>query len=344
MVLIGRRGGFDKATGSGVGRYMYELDKRLKAQKGLSVHRFEPSTAALGSGMSLVINTTLTDFSNYDIIHKLNVYPAIPLRKSKAIVITTLHDYAVTKSMRLLTRLNFGHNLWTKLGLELSLLSSDYMIANSTQTRDEMIKDGYDRNRVFAVDLGIDDRFISGIPSKKNKKFVVGWMGNYGGEENTEFMLRLSNYLTDDFILEVWGPEAGRGAYDEKGMAMVEKHAKKIMVMGFAPEGKIVETYDGFDAYINTSGVESFGLSIIEAQARGLPVIIYKHARISREVRRYCFEAEDVRHMALILQDLKNNGYNEKLRKRAKEYARSFTWGKTTRETLDIYRKVLERD
>ena len=43
--------------------------------------------------------------------------------------------------------------------------------------------------------------------------------------------------------------------------------------------------------------------------------------------------------MALKIQNLKRNGYNEKLKKKAMEYARSFTWEKTADETVKIYLK-----
>ena len=36
-------------------------------------------------------------------------------------------------------------------------------------------------------------------------------------------------------------------------------------------------------------------------------------------------------------------GRYEKLQKKATAYARSFTWEKTARETLEVYKKVLEK-
>jgi alpha-1,3-rhamnosyl/mannosyltransferase len=85
---------------------------------------------------------------------------------------------------------------------------------------------------------------------------------------------------------------------------------------------------------------EGFGIPIIEAQSRGLPVIIYKKGKIPKEVRKYCFEAESPEHMAQIIENLKENGYNETLQKKATEYARSFTWKRCARETLEVYKSV----
>jgi len=67
-----------------------------------------------------------------------------------------------------------------------------------------------------------------------------------------------------------------------------------------------------------------------------------RYIKIPKEVRKYSFEAESPEHMAQIIEELKENGYNEKERKKAMEYARSFTWEKTAKETLNVYKKVLE--
>ena len=105
----------------------------------------------------------------------------------------------------------------------------------------------------------------------------------------------------------------------------------------------LVNIYDSFNVFVFPSLYEGFGLPILEAQSRGLPVIIYKYGKIPKEVRKYCFEAESPEHMAQIIENIKENGYNEKLRKKATEYARSFTWEKCARETLEVYKKVLEK-
>ena len=67
---------------------------------------------------------------------------------------------------------------------------------------------------------------------------------------------------------------------------------------------------------------------MLEAQTRGLPVVIYKKANIPREVRKMCIEADDEAHMAQILEDIKRNGFSDKKRKAIMDYARGFTWAK----------------
>jgi glycosyltransferase involved in cell wall biosynthesis len=116
-----------------------------------------------------------------------------------------------------------------------------------------------------------------------------------------------------------------------------------VHLKGYAPGEKIIEIYDSFDIFVFPTPYESFGLPILEAQSRGLPVIIYKYGKIPKEVRKYCFEAESPEHMTRIIENLKENGYNEKLKEKATAYARSFTWEKCARETIDAYIKILKK-
>ena len=132
----------------------------------------------------------------------------------------------------------------------------------------------------------------------------------------------------------------GKLGYNRDKIIEIAKGDKRIKFLGFAPEDKLVSIYDSFDAFVFPSYYEGFGIPIIEAQSRGLPVIIYKYGKIPKEVRKYCFEAESPEHMAQIIENIKENGYNEKLRKKAIVYARSFTWKKTAKATLEVYKKV----
>jgi alpha-1,3-rhamnosyl/mannosyltransferase len=103
-----------------------------------------------------------------------------------------------------------------------------------------------------------------------------------------------------------------------------------------------VKAYDSFDAFAFPSMYEGLGHPILEAKARGLLVILYKYGKIPKEVRRYCFEAESPEHMAQIIENLNENGYNKKLQRKATEYARSFTWERCAKETLIVYKRSFE--
>ena len=132
----------------------------------------------------------------------------------------------------------------------------------------------------------------------------------------------------------------------DKNMLLRFKHDNSLDNVdfnGYLKEDSKLKAYDAFDTFAFPSLYEGLGSPILEAKSRGLPVIIYKYGKIPKEVRKYCFEAESPEHMAQIIEDLKENGYNEKLKKKATKYARTFTWERCARETIDAYIKILKK-
>ena len=324
--------------------YVYNLYKNL-----IKLDRYiEPIgidvSARLGKGFSIMLDSFNRDFSKYDIVHNLDLNPFFPIRRGNALIINTVHDLAFVFDKR--SNEDVKHSLkdliWlnvvTKLGLK-STLSADYLIAVSTLTKEDLIKLDYDKDKIFVVNHGVDKRYLSKIKNGKEKnKFVIGYVGALRTRKNPEFFINAFKKLNNNYELQIWG----KLGYERDRLIRLTSNLKNIKFKGFAPEDKKVEIYDSFDVFVFPSLYEGFGIPIIEAQARGLPVIIYKYGMIPKEVRKYCFEAESPEHMAQIIEELKENGYNEKERKKAMEYARSFTWERTAKETLDVYKKVLK--
>jgi glycosyltransferase involved in cell wall biosynthesis len=344
VALLGIKGDFSPDSGAGIQRYMFELYTNLaKITKDIDKVEFKP-IKLIGNGLSFALETFFADLSNYNILHNLMPVPFLGNVKSRNILITTAHDFQTI----LYPQFTFDHGvtlmdkLWLMLVINPGIkraLSSDYLICDSTQTKDEAIKLGFDKDKIFVINLGVDKRFFEPITKKRGRSiFTVGYLGALRKRKNLEFGIIAANLISDrNIFFDIWGKKE----YEYEYLKSIEKN-KNIKFKGFAPENKIVNIYDSFDVFIFPSLHEGLGLPILEAQARGLPVIIYKYGKIPKEVRKYCLEAESPEHMAQIIEHIKENGYNEKERKKAMEYARSFTWEKTARETLEVYKKVLE--
>ena len=297
---------------------------------------------AIGPAFSIMLQSLFKNFEGYDILHNPDFRPFFPMRKGKAKTISTSHGLEfLFDPIRDFDRSLRGRlRSATVLPLALhSLRISDYMIAVSSLVKENAIEWGYDKDRIFVVNDFIGKEFITKeIKEKKARsKFVIGYLGTFRlrknvGEAIKAFMLLKGN----DYSFELWGKQN----FEYKNLVKQAANDKRIVFRGPAPEEKIVDIYDSFDAFVFPSLYEGFGLPILEAQARGLPVIIYKYGKIPKEVRRYCFEAESPEHMAQIIEELKENGYNEKKRREAMDYARSFTWEKTAKKTLEVYIEV----
>jgi glycosyltransferase involved in cell wall biosynthesis len=329
---------------AGVWRYNNGLNSnRSLIPKSMQIDYIDvPTSRAFGSALPLALQTSFKAFDGYDIVHNLSTYPFYPRGRKNFILVTTAHEMQPVLHPELTpVRLrSFSDRLWEELiskpGLN-CLFSSDYAIAGSKQTVEGLVKGGFDRKRIFLTPLGIDKRFFSPIKKHKSKAFKVGTIGTCAPQKNTFFSIDAIKAVEDQNVeFEIWGKSTyGKALFDER-----INGDSRIKIMGLARDQQIIDIYDSFDAFVFPSLFEGFGIPIIEAKSRGLPVILYKGGYISPEIREHCFEARDPEHMAEIIDGIKANGYNQKLRKKAIASARKFTWDVTMRETIKAYSRM----
>lgn len=359
------KGEFSGESASGIIVYTSGIYSNLCKMRGIDIKKLEYEGISAAYHMpsmlhvSYLLNSLVSDFSGYDIIHNPHALrPFIPMNKGKALLVSTCHDVAplttgdlATKTLesddksikevmrRNLVTANMEMTKFTLIrGFELAL-KSDYMIANSIQSMDEVLSFGYDKKRISVVNYGIDERFFAASKSKQSSEFKLGYMGSFELKKNLQFAIKAMKYVKDPKIkLELWGTRTIESKLLEKAAG----NDKRIIFKGRSSRDEITDIYDSFGAFVFPSLHEGFGLPIIEAQARGVPVILYKEAKISKEIRKHCFEAKDPHHMAQIIEKLKDNGYVAKSRKKAMAYARTFTWKRAAQGTVDAYRRALE--
>jgi glycosyltransferase involved in cell wall biosynthesis len=349
VALLSMKGNFTARTGQGVQRYIYYTWKGLER---LMHDRLDKIELGVGGSpllrkASFTLLSMVHDFSEYNVVHIPAPILCNPLRRGDAKIVTTLHELILIDKdnpyAKAIEKENESNPIVSEayrfIGnrIKKQILGSDELIANSTQTRDEAIRAGYDKSRIHIIKWGLDERFLKGF-NKPAKRFVVGYLGALNMRKNIEFAIKAFRKIDDEeirFRIYGKGPE-----YDS--LVKLADGDRRITLMGFAAENKSVDVYDSFSVFVFPSLYEGLCLPILEAQARGLPVIIYKHGSIPKETRKYCFEAEDEEHMAQIIEGIRENGYDEKLRKRAKEYVRDFTWENAARETIEVYRRACE--
>ena len=284
----------------------------------------------------------------YDIIHITDHeigFAAKILKKSgnKAKIITTVHD--LSRFEKGLHR-GLSQKVYNKLvqgSIKDAIKYSDLILCNSSQTLDTVIERFGPIKNIKVIPHGTNDAIIKAkIPKRKShEEFVIGYIGALMKHKNVIFILKAAEISKSEqeykFIIY--------GTGTDRNMLLRFKQNNRldnIEFKGYLKEDNKLKAYDNFDAFAFPSLYEGLGYPILEAQSRGLPVIIYKYGKIPKEVRKYCFEAESPEHMAQIIEDIKENGYDERLRKKATEYARGFTWEKCAKETLEVYKKVIK--
>jgi glycosyltransferase involved in cell wall biosynthesis len=328
VLLIAGKDDFneDVSKVTGIGRYVREVYEGLKKQIDVEAYPLFDYSSIFSSINSL-IKGTFHDYSSYDIIHLLSPKPFFPLRKGKAKWITTVHDLFFLKYNESKPS-PFMQKIYLK-----SILSSDAIIAVSSLVKEDVEKLGY-KKKIFVVNPGVGEEFFTS-PKKPEKKDVIkiGYIGRLDSERKD--LIRgievFRKIKEKNVIFELWG-NYNPNSEIFKRIKKESEEDPRIRIMGPAPDEKLVEIYDSFDAFFFPTKEEGFGLPIVEAQARGVPVIIFKDARIPEEACDYCIRINKEFPQLDYIKSFKEK-YDDALRK----YASKFSLGISVKNILNSY-------
>jgi len=119
--------------------------------------------------------------------------------------------------------------------------------------------------------------------------------------------------------------------------------AERIRFLGWVSDEDLEGLYAAASCFAFPSLAEGFGLPVLEAMQRGVPVACSAAGplpEIGGDAVRY-FDPVDVEGMARALSDLLvNQCLRAELAKAGRERARSFTWERTARETVESYERA----
>lgn len=339
-------------SGDGVTEYAYQLYRNMKRRHKVDLYYTIDSAAKNNvAGLvytSMALNRKMKELAGkeYDIIHIVNHeigYAAKTLRKmgTNAKIVTTVHDLLRFQKGYHKGLLQFAYSRLVADQMRQIPKYSDFVLFDSKQTEEAFYRIFPKAENSAVITLGVSDQYIKvGKHAEKRSGFRVGYIGSFAFHKNVQFILRTAKEMHRvkdvEFYLYGSGIQKDRLLSDIK-----EQGLNNVRMMGFADEARKIAIYDSFNVFFFPSLYEGFGLPIIEAQARGLPVIIYKQGRVPDEVRKYCLEAETPEDAVRIIMNIKSGGRSKAHRKEAARYARRFTWRATAVNTLNTYRHIL---
>ncbi len=118
----------------------------------------------------------------------------------------------------------------------------------------------------------------------------------------------------------------------------------QVILLGFIPDEDLPAVYSGADLFVFPSLYEGFGLPPLEAMACGTPVVSSDTSSLPEVVGEagLMVDPHDVRALTeAIERALTDRHLRAELRARGLEQASRFTWEKTARQTLKVYRNVV---
>lgn len=195
-----------------------------------------------------------------DLFHITGHINYMGLRLPRDRTILTVHDATVLQA-----RTGLRRWLIRKLYFELPVRRLKYITAISEATKSEIIRlSGVEADRITVIENPLLISSIDEIPNKKTRAFPVVLQIGTAPHKNLEGTIQALRSIPS--VLRIIGP------VDQALKQKLSVLPRWISLEGLTDD-EVVTEYDKADVLVYCSTKEGFGLPIIEAQARGLPVI-----------------------------------------------------------------------
>ncbi|MDI9596980.1 MAG: glycosyltransferase family 4 protein, partial [Atribacterota bacterium] len=203
-------------------------------------------------------------------------------------------------------------------------------------------------NNVCYMDNGVDLEKFKQINKKRNEQIIFLFVGRLEKQKGLNYLIKALNILKKEYSqFMVW--IIGRGSEEDNLKRLVKKYDLQsyIKFLGNKSNEEISSYYLNSDVFILPSIWEGFPLTLLEAWAAGLPVIISDVGNVSE----ICWDGENAlivppgnsRKITEAMKLLINNeSLREKLGENGKKLvAKKYSWEKISKEFETIYKDLL---
>ncbi len=262
---------------------------------------------------------------------------------SKVPKITTVHDLVVYKYPQHLPNSIINAQ---KARLNWVKKESAGIIADSKATKQDIIEYlGIAEDKIQVVYLGVNESFYprkaGEIQRVKNKYHIVGdyllVIGTREPRKNLSRIITAYKQLKNSDIQLVVGGNYGWGSDVEK--------SENINLLGFVDTVDLPALYSGAASFVYPSLYEGFGLPVLEAMACGTLVVTSLRGSLA-EITGKSAITVDPDNIDDITNGIKTSiSYSDSERtghiNQGFMQAKTFTWEKTARQTLEVYKSVV---
>ena len=360
--------GFAIQKGTGIGQHTLNLFCHLKAFPEIKDIRLVekpflnevPSAALrrilyiawLNSRLQLILRR-----ERADIIHFTN-YLIPVLRLSDAKYVVTIHDLTAWKFTETLPPIYLPYIKWAIFH---AVKTADLIVSVSDAVKQEIAElFGLNIERIRTCYNGVAKSFLESpktAPDKIGtikdkfgiKKDFLLFVGTIEERKNVVTLVkafgRVRNYKDLQLVL------VGRPGYR---FSMFNKYLNEhglngeVIVTGYVSEEEKIALYDGAAAFVYPSLYEGFGIPLVEAMARGVPIVasrIPSTEEIANKAALYYDDPFDYKALAdRILELLDSDTLQRDLVERGVKRAQEFSWEKVSKEYLRAYRELLGVD
>jgi len=170
-------------------------------------------------------------------------------------------------------------------------------------------------------------------------------VSNYQPKKNIEGLLRAFALAKKKYRINHKLVIGGKQPYHLRRLGKELKIDDALLFTGFIPDSDLALFYNAADLFIFPSFHEGFGMPILEAMACGCPVItsnIFSMPEVAGKAALLVNPYNTSEIADAIQKILTNEKLREELKERGLERAKQFSWEKSAKKHVEVYRMVAE--
>jgi len=354
---------------TGIGRYTYEIAKRVELFKQLECSYFygyyshkliHPSSGKdIKTFKSLIAKSTILKkiarkvlmlssklfAPTYDLYWQPNFIPLENIKAKK--VVTSVHDFSFIlhsehhpKERIEYFEKNFFKNIYKSHMIITGSEFSKQEILDRLDFKEDQVKviyHGIDHElfKVYDnphVDFNLPKKFIFSVGSIEPRKNLLGLLKAYN---------QLSPKIKNEYKLVLAG---FKGWENQEIMKLIERDQEYIHYLGFISDDELVKVYNLASLFLFPSFYEGFGLPVLEAMACGTPVVCSDSSslpEVGRDAVTYCdpYSVKDIQDKIELV--LKDEHLQEQMITKGLGRVKGFSWEKSAKEHIRVFEEVL---
>jgi glycogen(starch) synthase len=287
----------------------------------------------------------------FDVVHGLDVYSAMAL-----MVIPFARIYRIPCVLTCHTVMDSAFLIFLQRLLGFAFRSADRLIAVSWASARFSHSLGFSEKRITVVPNGVDLSCFNG----KIDAFLMRKELGIGNEPLVVTVSRLIKRKSPGLLISAFAkvlkvvPGAklviagsGREKDDLSRQIQSLNITNSVFMVGRLTKGKVAQLMAAANVFVLPSKMESFGLTLLEASAAGVPVVCSNAGGIP-EVFQDGFNAllyppgDDNAMAKAIICLIQDKELAKKISANAMETASKYTWKMTAERTLQVYEEVLQ--
>jgi glycosyltransferase involved in cell wall biosynthesis len=177
-------------------------------------------------------------------------------------------------------------------------------------------------------------------PSQQPREKIVLFVGALQTRKNLVRLIEAFAAMPEDWRLILAGAPSGYGA-----AAVLERAHPRIEITGYLPAPQLDQLYARASIFAFPSLDEGFGIPVLEAMARGLPVITSNCSALPEVAgdSALLVDPHSVAAIAAALTRLASDtDLRQQLASRGREHAKMFSWEQAVASTYSVYRELLQ--